>query len=456
MAEPHDDGSRSVFDTVIAPPRSLTPRDRALRYGVVRRPGGGFVGGVCLALADGFGLPTRLVRACAVLLGILGIGPLIYLILLILLPRQLPGSRFDTPLQALRRRRPQPGDLVIAAALPPAVLLAGLAVWAYIRWFVLALSFLLPLLLVLLAIVVVGGWQSSRARSAYIVGQIGARAGILTEHELADLVGRLRRDARLAWGADADPRATGRADATTDPGGRPTDPRTSTVLFAIAALTGIAAFSILSLFPHLAPTLNPDGPLAFIGRIGAGASATLALTGAALIVLGLRGRTDTRLVVLGTVCAVALAGSVMWVRLTDSRHQDPVVVSVAEYEPGTVVPCSPGGPRDWSTPVVLDMSALPPPPDPAEAEAQWRAKNPSAPAAESPQLAMRVVCDRPVGDVTVIMPKHSWDVGSDITTGMGRQRGTEHRGTDAWNPSAVQVRVIGRLGVGDVTWKEER
>ena len=56
--------------------------------GTLTRPRNGkLIAGVCAALASGFGLPKWLVRLGFIIFGLVGIGELVYIILLVVLPK---------------------------------------------------------------------------------------------------------------------------------------------------------------------------------------------------------------------------------------------------------------------------------------------------------------------------------------------------------------------------------
>lgn len=456
-----------VVSAYVTPPRSLDPAARAQRYGVLRRPGRGVIAGVCHALADGFGIPVRLVRATAIALGLLGPGAVLYLGLLLLLPRQRadapardaaserpPIQRIDSPWRALLERRAQAGDVVSLVLILPALAFANFMLWLFIAEFQIGLAFLLPLLLLLSIIVVLGGWQSSRARTAYLMSMLGERAGLVTDAELDATVDRLRRDAPRAWGVET---AQGRVawdEAERIRAGQ-LGPRASVLVLIAAMLAGIAAFSVVALNPQLVPALNPEGPLPLVARAGFAASVMLALLGVVLVVIGLRGRFDPRIVAAGFTCAAVLASSVVWVRLTDDRAQQPAVVHVTEYEPGTTISCAPGGLREWSRPIIIDLSDLPTPPSPADATARWQELNPGLVDAR-PDLSMTIVCNRPVGDVTVIPPPASWSVSSELTTELGRDSASAWQNGAGTPHTGVRIQLMGDLIVGDVRVEEQQ
>ena len=465
MSEPPASDAHRVVNAYVTPPRSLDPSARAQRYGVLRRPGRGVIAGVCHALADGFGIPVRLVRATAIVLGLLGPGVALYLVLLLLLPRQRADEpsraagadpareRIDSPWRALLERRAQAGDVLTLALIVPALAWAAVALWLFIAELQIGLAFLLPLLLLLSIIVVLGAWQSSRARTAYLMGMLGHRAGLVTEQDLCATVDRLRREAPLAWGIDKDGADGARLAARRSRADR-LGARASVLVLMAAMLMGIAAFSVVALNPQLVPALNPNGPLPLVAQVGFGASVMLALLGAVLVVIGLRGRWDPRIAAAGFTCAAVLATSVMWVRLTDDRGQPPAVMHVSEYEPGAVITCNPGGLREWSRSIVIDLSQLPPPPSAADAAARWHELNPDLTGVQ-PDLSMTIECSRPVGTVTVIPPPAEWQVSSELSTELGRDSASAWQNGAGTPHTGVWVQLRGDLVVGDVILEEE-
>lgn len=431
----------------------------ALRYGLARRPGKGIVAGVCAALADAYGLPVRLVRAFAIVLALLGPGVALYLILFLLLPRALPTGdgreTFDVPIRSLARGRVQPGDVVVAVGVLPGLALAGLAAWYYATKAPIALAFLVPIAFILGTIVLLGALHASRARTTYLFASLAERAGVSSHDDLLATIDRLRRDAPRAWGqSPAQYRGEGALEdeAVPSPGRRPRVPtRRVWILVVVATLLAVGLFSLVSYVPSLVPALNPDGPLSVIGRVGLAAATVTLLVGATLIIEGRRGRRSPQLVAIGLVCALAFTASVVWVRLTDSRGVDPIVVAVTEYTPGTFIECNARGVRQWAQPVIIDLSDLEAPPTDAEARLTWQETHPG----NDPSyldLSLAIACYRTVGDVTVILPSSDWRVDTTLSTALGHYSSNQFQGFNRYDPAYVTVQISGQLLVGDITY----
>ena len=437
----------------------------ALRYGLARRPGEGLAAGVCTALAHAYGLPVRLVRIWTLALVLLGPGLFVYLVFYLALPRPervrarggvevragTENARYDTPARAVIRRRPQPGDLIVALLVLPALALGVAIVWAYIAYAPIVLAFLVPISLVLGVIVVWGGWRASRARTTYLFMRLAEQAGIIDDREALRTLARLRSEAPAAWGAEGDPSSPDSNDAR---GAGMIRGRTVLWLFAALVFLGVAVFSLVSYLPGLFPALNPNGPLEVIPRVGVGAAAITLACGTVLIIAGARGKRSRQILAFGIASLLVFAVSVSWVRLTDSRGNAPIYMSVDEFQPGSYLECTGGGVREWSRPVVIDLSELGDPPTDEEARASWAVAN-GEPDPLLVDLSLTIVCNRSVGNITVILPEEDWRVNSTLASTLGTTTNSEAKGYSRWDPSHVTIQIDGRTIFGDVTYVRE-
>ncbi|MCT1866242.1 PspC domain-containing protein [Dermabacter sp. p3-SID358] len=437
----------------------------ALRYGLARRPGEGLAAGVCTALAHAYGLPVRLVRTWTLALVFLGPGLFVYLVFYLALPRLERGRarggaearqgadepHYDTPARALVRRRPQPGDLVVALLLFPSLALGVAIVWAYIAYAPIVLAFLVPISAVLGVIVVWGGWRASRARTTYLFMRLAEQAGIIDDREALRTLARLRREAPNAWGVEEDPSSSG---ASGEHAAQSLRGRTVLWLFAAFIFLGVAVFSLVSYLPGLFPALNPNGPLEVVPRVGVGAAAIALASGAVLIIAGARGMRSRQILAFGIASLLIFSVSVSWVRLTDSRGKTPIYMSVDEFQPGSYLECTPGGIREWSRPVVIDLSNLGDPPTDEEARASWTVAN-GEPDPLLVDLSLTIMCNRPVGNIKVILPEEDWRVNSTLASTLGTTTNSEAKGYSRWDPSHVTIQIDGRTIFGDVTYVRE-
>lgn len=430
----------------------------ALRYGLARRPGRGLVAGVCTALVAAYGVPVRLLRTFMVVLALLGPGLFLYLTLFLLLPRVPVSDKdseapetFDIPARSLAKGKFQPGDLVVTAALLPAVVFAVAAVWVYTTRLQIVLAFLLPIVLMLGLVLGMGAWRTSRARTTYFFAMLGRRAGIVGDKELWRTIDDLRSEAPRAWARSED--ETGDPSATI-PRNSPKVPtwQVGVRLTAFMA-TALALYSLVSFFPSLLPWVDPDGPLAGLTRAGAVAGLVGLGIGISLVAWAIKGKRCPQFVVWGLVCTLCFGSAVAWSRLTDSRESSPIRVEVTEYEPGALIECQPGGLRQWNRPVVIDMSKLEAPPSAAAASKAWDERNSGGDPAFR-DLSMTLSCSRAVGDVTVILPKHQWSVETGLTTALGAYDTDLWQGYQNWDPSKVSIKVIGELGAGDIRYEK--
>ncbi|MCT2150206.1 PspC domain-containing protein [Dermabacter vaginalis] len=437
----------------------------ALRYGLARRPGEGLAAGVCTALAHAYGLPVRLVRVWTLALVLLGPGLFVYLVFYLALPRpertrarggadirtNVEEARYDTPARAIIRRRPQPGDLIVALLVLPALALGVAIGWAYVAYAPIVLAFLVPISLVLGVIVVWGGWRASRARTTYLFMRLAEQAGIIDQRQALRTLARLRREAPGAWGVEGDLFGPGAHGAHAAPRLRG---RTVLWLFAAFIFLGVAVFSLVSYLPGLFPALNPNGPLEVIPRIGVGAAAIALASGTVLIIAGARGKRSRQILAFGLASLFVFSVSVAWVRLTDSRGNTPIYMSVDEFQPGSYLECTPGGIREWSRPVVIDLSELGEPPTDEEARGTWAVAN-GEPDPLLVDLSLTIMCNRPVGNIEVILPEEDWRVNSTLASTLGTTTNSEAKGYSRWDPSHVTIQIDGRTIFGDVTYVRE-
>ncbi|GAB2539112.1 PspC domain-containing protein [Brachybacterium huguangmaarense] len=468
---------------------------RALRSGVVRRQGQGHVAGVCAALAEAGGLPPRLVQLLAVGLVLLGVGAPAYVVTALLLPRERPAGPggpdgdavIDTPLRALLSRNPGRGDILLAVLLGPALIVGGYWAALFVVGGLAPLRPLAPLVLVGLLVAGWGALRARRARQAFIVASLAHRAGILDDGELARTVESLRREAPRAWGtapaaggaatdaAGSGPVGSGPIGAGTvgaAPAGAPPvglgaaaraprAPRLAAragwaLAGAIVAL-GTLAFIAVSLRPGLAPGLSSGGPLPVIGSLGAAAAVGTLASGLVLVVLGVVRRRSVAVSVLGVLALLVFAGSVAWVRTTWDPHAAPLETAFPRYAPGTVDVCTDDAPGSLSRETVIDLRALgADAPTDAQALDLLRAVNPGV-ADTDLDLTMYLVCDRPVGDVRVLLPPEG--PGIAVASGMrptfGTVSGDVPPVADPWAPGQRLVSLQGSVIAGDIVFERE-
>lgn len=224
-------------------------------------------------------------------------------------------------------------------------------------------------------------------------------------------------------------------------------------MIAVAALliVGTLAFCAVSLAPGIAPGFTDAEPLPGIGRMGAAMAVVTVAAGILLIIVGVLHRRSLALSLVGLLAFSGFAGSVLWVRLTDGSTAEPIVVALDSYRPGMTIGCDGGNPRQWSRTVVLDMSAMAMPTDLTAVAAQARAIYEVEEDGSVP-LSMDVWCDRPVGDVEVILPREV-PVESTIATDLGEAHGEVPGAHPVRAPGEIVVTLEGSLGVGDITYR---
>lgn len=441
------------------------PRGDAARTGLLRRGGRGQIAGVCAALAEAGGLPERLVRIVAIGLMLLGIGLPFYVILALVLPRELPSegqhpAEVDRPILAIRRLRPQRGDLVLLLAVIPAAVIAVIWTSFMATTSPSPLILLIPLVLAGLMVLALAAARARRARTAYLFAQLGHRAGIVDAEELAGTIAELRREAPRAWAdpdaqrvrsgrsARATRRASGLAPARL---GR----RATLAALGSTVAIGTAAFMAISWQPGLAPGLGSTSNLPGIGRAAAAAGVATALAGALLLVLGFRRRRSVLVALAGGIALLLFGGGVTWVRLTDSTDAAPITVAIQDYQVGPIDVCEGLGPETWHRPIVIDLSGLstegPTPEQQAEYTEQWRADNPGLPD-ENATLTMWISCDRTIGDITVKLPGTPGElpVSAAVYPELGEIVGPEPTGQTALSMSGAAVVITGSTRSGNV------
>lgn len=461
----------AALRAVARAPGTADPLGSALRTGILRRHGRGPIAGVCAALAEAGGLPPRTVRLAALGLLALGIGLPLYVGIALVIPREsiaadeadAPTGRpdVDRPILAVLGLRARTGDVMLALALVPAVLLA----YAWVSLIVLGEPApLLPLVPIEAVILIVLSWaavRARRARTSYLFAQLGQRAGILDEAELAETVEALQRAAPAAWGSGAPGPAARRRRSSARGRDMPDAPRLAPrglgargTLALLASLLGLgtAVFLLVSMMPGLVPVLGDSATLPGIGRLAAAAGAIAVAAGVVLVALGLARRRSAAGAVAGLLALALFAGGVTWVRLTDGGDQTPIVVTLDSYAPGFQDVCA-GAASSWSRPVVLDLRALAA--DREEALARWQRENPGRAASEA-DLTMSLACDRTVGDLTVLLPSASSGVTvvSSLEPLLGSTSGPQPVGPASWSAEVPSVMLYGTLSAGDLTYVE--
>ena len=70
-------------------------------------------------------------------------------------------------------------------------------------------------------------------------------------------------------------------------------------------------------------------------------------------------------------------------------------------------------------------------------------------------LSLTIVCNRSVGNITVILPEEDWRVNSTLASTLGTTANSEAKGYSRWDPSHVTIQIDGRTIFGDVTYVRE-
>jgi phage shock protein PspC (stress-responsive transcriptional regulator) len=527
-----DDPLGQAVRAVIAPPRHAS-RVAALRTGVLRRPDHRVLGGVCAALAAAWGMPVRLVRAEMVLLALLGVGLVLYPVLVLALPGQVPpgerGRHGGEEDPEIRRGVGLAGNALLVLAGLAAVVVAGWWIAILIRVVPILLVVLVPLTVVIGVVIAVGGLRAVRARQAYLLGELVRRAGIADEEELDRILRAHRRRAPGAWdaealssrarvapvagedpssvvgsGSPAAPDGAGIGTAAGDGGGGPTDlgsaggagphgrgphPRgrqsgggrpdrsrgstdpaqarwsllcTATLLVAIAVPLGV-----LTLWPGIVARIADGMPLPQVFTAGITAAVVALVAGVLLIVGGRHGRRSRWTGVAGVMALVMVLGTTAWTRVIDPEDAEPVVMRVTEYQPGYSLSCPESGSGSWARPVVIDLRDLRVTTSAKKADRIWRAENgvsgdvPRSELMDSESypdydLTMTVWCDRPIGDIEVIVPEDpDTRLYADMGVTVGKVHGNPPQDQEMWNAAVPVLLLQGQIGLGNLTWTKE-
>lgn len=469
-----DDPSSDVAEVLVLRAMSRAPGTEdavgtAVRTGVLRRRGQGQIAGVCAALALAGGIPVRLVRLVALGTLALGVGLPGYLLLVLMLPRESFDSGrviIDRPVGAIRRLRPRRGDLLAALALVPSIVVAG-------AWLLGSVTAPDSPLLLLVPVVVLGlvllAWAARRARRArrdYVVASLARRAGLLRAAELDAVVARLVQEAPTAWlRTDHDAAAVIRERASRGrvphrrASSRPLSLRRSVVALGVLLAVWTAVFLAVSLVPSWAPALAEASTLPIIGDIGAGAAVAAFVAGGILVGLGMRRRHSVLVAACGLLALAVFGGSVAWVRVTDDRGVEPIIVAYEDYVPGEAYFC-PDALPSWKRPVVIDLSQLRASTTDSTAISADHASLSEAAADAGDDYTgsatMWFSCSRPVGDVTVILPPgtDALPVASTLSSRFGTTEGNAPSTMIQWDQTTVGIVIDGELVVGDLRFEE--
>jgi hypothetical protein len=405
-----------------------------------------------VALAAARGLPPRLLRAIVVLLTGLGLGPAIYLALYLLMPMQAE----DGTVRRGPRGLPLVADLVVM--LPT----AGVGLW----WFVMLLANMPVVALTLGAIgallLVVAGGAAHRARQAretFLLAELASRAGIADADELAAALEGQRERAPWALGATHArlPREARRDRGTGTRFTRRELARSAFVNIAVVlAVTAIAVVVVAQIDVRIVDKA------AYVSLTFVAACALV------LLVTGLRGRRAPGTIIAGCLALLLVLGpSAAVARVFADGEVNPYVITLDSWTPDGSASCPS---TEWDSlgrTVVLDLSDLRVP-DHEQAVSLWRQSmgvpdsvTDEALTSESawgpPDLGMYVWCDRPIGDLRVILPKADIPVYDALTLGIGRRHGDVPTGFDGIATDSVPyVSLVGGSYVGSVYYEEGR
>ena len=432
--DPLEQAMRAALD----PAAGRTAADGVGRGGPLREDGTGIVAGVCAALARATGTPVRLVRLTAVLLALLGPGIPLYLLGMLLIARrtdraEAPGG-VETPLRALIGGAVRGVDVLALVLLLPALPLSLL-------WLLLlavdhrgVLAALGSVALVLLLLLGLAARRAVLARRALVLAALARRAGIIEDAQLGQFLLEQRRRAPWAWqqlgrgewrsvlevpgdsavtGADGSGSGVG-LDPGTEPGAgatparwlrrgrgsRPRRPRASgrTVLAVLAGMLAALALGMLvtNLRPDLVPALDDPSPLPQVGRIGTGFALATLVAGAALVVLGARGRRSLLLLLAGVLALAGTGAGAAWLRLTQDTGLPPLVISAEDFDPMRQADCPDPG-ATWGRSVIVDLSSVT-----AADVGAWRTQQLAEGGDPQPVI---IGCDVLAGRTTLRMPE---------------------------------------------------
>lgn len=441
----------ATVQAALKPRRGGRAADAAHRSGVLRRADGARLAGVCAALGRAIGVPVRLLRVLALLLTALGVGPALYLVAMLFMPRieRAPdGTERDEvewPLRATASGRPRLSDVIALLAVVPSMLL-GL-VWPLIlqEYLPSMLALLAGVSVLLLLLTLRAARRAAQARRALVMAVLAREAGLRTAEDLTDFVEEHHRRAPHAWtlvgsgdvpGALAPQTAvtesaqpTGEGDGDTSPSSastpagaaaparpararsgtrparaaRPTHRPTLSVRTVLAVLAGAfamfaAVLVVLNGDPDVAPAIAHTPLLPQIGRIGAAAGMATLVLALAVVIAGLRGRRTAVLPALACIGLLVAAGGAVWLRLTWDPLAQPQVITVSEPKYGSEYSC-PSTPDTWNQPIVIDMRSVTAQ-DAKRLRAQAEARGDS-----DGGVYVYVGCSVPVGRLTILMPK---------------------------------------------------
>ncbi len=464
------DAVEQTIRAAIAPRRRRGPVEQALLSGLLRRDDNRWVSGVCAAVARAVGLPVRLVRLEAFLLLLLGIGPALYLVATLLLPREVgegQNPEIETPRSRADSGRGRVGDALALLAVLPAL---GLGLfWLFILYF--SLPSLVGLLLVVAAVIALvlrlAAHRAQESRRAVILAGLAARAGLEDEDALREFLREQQSRAPWAFGGAVQQTGEGsvsQAEATSGDGAAPTgqhpagqqparrsfpglgrhsaDPRTHissrtvSATFALMAVAVAAMLTVLNLDPGLAGSVAQGPLLPQLGRIAAGLGAASLVAAIVLIHQGLKGRYSVLLAAAATLTLVGTVGGTLWLRLTHDPQAEPVQIDASHMTYGEQRSC-PQGLEAWRRPVVIDLRDL------NEADAHRLRAQATEQAGNASGALSFVDCTQTAfPHATILMPKDPNLVSVDVISTLGAD---QHAGTTTGN-SAVSVYVRSDLG----------
>lgn len=427
--DPSPEAIEQTLRSTLTPRAHLTAADRARRSSLLRTEGAGWIGGVCAAIAAALGVSVLLVRLTAVVLAGTGAGLVLYPVLMLLLPRtartraraEAPEAAVDDaemaeiPLGAMARGRVRTVDVLVVLSLIPAMLVGGYLLLLLVIYGKALLVLLLLLSVLLLAVLALAAGRASQARQAMMLAVLARRAGFKDQVELEEFLAEQHRRAPYAWGERpvADPvpvdtaaavpgrarRGRGRGDRTGRNRPRVQKPsaRTTLAVLALTLAAGALTFLTVNLTPQLLPAVTQDPPLPQIGRATAALAVMTTVTGAALVVIGWRGKRSVTIALVGLLALGGTSLGAGWLRLTHSPGAEPLVIAMSEDLTAGDAFC----PTDLGSAgvdMVLDLSAVTAP-QPGQDHDDESGES------TMPEERAYAACERPFGDVTVILPK---------------------------------------------------